>query len=232
MTQCAATLGRNQILGALPEAAQRALEPQLEYVRLASGRTLHEPGEPLRHVYFPVSGMVGLLHLSRAGASVELALVGCEGMVGLGPLLGQETPSTRALVMAAGAAYRLPLARARSAFAEDRHFQAGILRFAQAVMEDLAQTAICNLRHRLEQHLCRWLLLCLDRQPSCEIVVTHEAIAQALGVRRQGVTEAAKRLEDSHIIGHSRGRITVLDRPALEMRACECYRALRAQLAG
>lgn len=222
-------VGRNGLLAALSPAELRHLEPRLEYVRLPLKRSLQEIGAPLRYLYFPTSGIVSLLYLNASGASAELAVVGCEGMVGLELLLGSETATHRVAVQAAGDAYRLSASDARAAFTQGGRFHALTLRFAHFLLLGLSQTALCNLHHGVEQQLCRWLLLCLDRLQGNEIHMTHEMIAGMLGVRRQGVTEAAKRMQEREIIAYSRGRITVLDRDALEAWACECYGLLKRQ---
>jgi CRP-like cAMP-binding protein len=223
--------GRNRLLAAIAPTELRALEQQLEYVRLPLRRSLHEPGQSVRYVYFPTSGIVSLLCVNDTGASAKLTVVGCEGMVGLEALLGGAIATNRALVQAAGSAYRLGERDARAAFAKGGSFQALALRFAHALILELSQTAVCNLHHRVEHQLARWLLLCLDRLEGNEIEMTHELIAGLLGVRRQGVTEATKKLQERKIITHSRGRITVLDRGALEACACECYRLIKRQTA-
>jgi CRP-like cAMP-binding protein len=220
---------QNRLLAALPEAELDALERSLEYIRLPLGRSLHEPGEPLRHVFFPTSGIVSLLDVRESGASAELMVVGCEGLIGLPALLGGETATNRAVVQAEGRAYRLGTLGARTAFAASRRFQALVLRCAHSLILELSQTAFCNLHHVVEQQFCRWLLLCHDRLQQDEIQMTHELIASMLGVRRQGVTEAARKLQQRKAISYSRGRIKVLDRAALETAACDCYRVLKRQ---
>jgi CRP-like cAMP-binding protein len=228
-TPLADPLGRNRLLAALAPDELRALERRLEYVRLPLRRSLHELGQPVRYVYFPTSGIVSLLCVNDTGPSTNLTVVGCEGMVGLELLLGGETATNRAVVQAAGSAYRLRGSDAKAVFAEGGTFQSLALRFARALIMELSQMAVCNLHHVVEQQLSRWLLLCLDRLEGDEIEMTHELIASLLGVRRQGVTEAAKKLQERKVIAYSRGRITVLDRGALEACACECYRLLKRQ---
>lgn len=223
------SLASNRLLGELPAAEARALEARFEYVHLALGRCLHEPGEPLDYVLFPTAGIVALVHVEESGASTSTTVVGSEGLIGLSALLGGETAMTRALVYAPGGAYRLRISDARTAFATNPRFQALILRFARTLILELSHSAICNLRHGVEQQLCRFLLVCLDRLESDEIQMTHEQIASLLGIRRQGVTETAKKLQERRIISYSRGRMTVLDRRALEARTCECYGLLRGQ---
>ncbi len=213
----------NQILAALPRDELQALLLRLEHAPLPYGRTLCEPGEPLKYLYFPTDGLITSLHVHESGAVTEVATVGREGMVSVALLLGEEIGTTRAVVVEAGHAYRLSAAHARALFAQGGEFQRLALRCAGGLLVALTQTAVCNQRHSLEQQLCRWLLMRLDRLQADEIHLTQELIAQLLGVRRQGVAEAAKRLEKRGIIRCSRGSIRILDRHALEQRACECY---------
>lgn len=220
---------RNRLLASLPEAEFRVLEPKLQYMRLPLGKRLYEPGEALTHVYFPTYGIISVLYVNESGASTGLTVVGCEGLVGLALLLGVQVTTIRAVVQAAGHAYRLPAMEAKARFAEGGQFQLLTLRFAHALISQVSQTAFCNLHHSVEQQLCRRLLLCLDRLRGNEMQMTHEQIACTLGVRRQGVTEAAKKLEKRRIIAYFRGRITVLDRHALEQSVCECYRIVKSQ---
>jgi CRP-like cAMP-binding protein len=208
------------------------LEPKLEYIKLQRGRPLYKLGEPIRHVFFPTYGIVSLLYFSESGASAELGVVGSEGLVGLGVLLGAKTATDHAVVQATGSAYRMPAIDAKATFAEGGEFQVQALRFAQVIMLQVSQTAVCNLLHSVEQHLCRWLLLCLDRLHRNEITMTHELIATMLGVRRQGVTEAAMKLQKRKIITYVRGHITVLDRARLEDCSCECYSLVKKHAAG
>lgn len=219
----------NRVLASLPEVEFRALEPKLEYVRLQLGKALYEPGDPARYVYFPTQGIVSLLYVNASGASTEMTVVGPEGMVGLAVFLGSRRVTDWAVVQVAGNAYRLPARDARASFADGTRFQALALQSVQEVLLQVSQTAVCNLHHSVEQRLCRWLLMCLDRLEGNEIGMTHELIASMLGVRRQGITEAAARLQKSHIISSSRGNITVVDRHALEECACECYGIVRRQ---
>jgi len=214
---------KNCLLGSLPEPEFWALASGLQYVCLPRGKLLCEPGRTLTHLYFPISGIVSLLHGSDSGVNTVLALVGREGMLGLGVLLGGQDVTVRAVVQAPGHAYRLPAAHAKASFAEGKQFQVLTLRFTHALMVEVCQTAVCNQRHSVEQQLCRWLLLCLDRLQGVEIEMTQELIASTLGVRRQSITEAARKLEKRSIISYFRGCITVLDRHALEQAACECY---------
>jgi CRP-like cAMP-binding protein len=221
----------NRLLASLPEDELRSLETHLEHVPLCSGDALCEPGEPVTHVYFPTAGIVSIVLVSDSGTNAELAVIGRDGMVGLPALLGGHA-NIRAMVQVAGHAWRLPAAVARGAFAEARHFQLLSLRSFHAYAVQISQTAMCNLHHSVDQQLSRWLLMCLDRLEGDEIQMTHEFIASMLGVRRQGVTEAMQKLEKRRIIAHSRGRITVVDRKALEQWACECYGMVSKQIDG
>jgi CRP-like cAMP-binding protein len=224
--------GINQLLALLSEAELGALQPKLQYTRLPAGKRLYEPSEAITHLYFPTAGIVSIVHVSASGPSVGLASVGAEGMVGVEMLLGAASAANRAVVQAPGHAYRLCAAAAKTHFAERRQFQRLALNYVNLVMLELSQAAVCKLHHSVEQRLCRWLLACLDRLHGNEIHMTHETIADLLGVRRQGITQAAKRLEQAGIIRYFRGRITVLERSALERCACECHRLMKAQALG
>lgn len=219
----AATPRQNRLLAALPESDFAVLEPKLQLVQFPLGASLYESGDSLSHVYFPISGIVSLLYVTEKGDSAELAVIGREGMVGISLFMGGETTPNRAVVQAACAAYRLPARDLKAKFAEGGSFQLLMLKFTQALITQVSQTAVCNLHHSIEQQLCRWLLLSLDRLPRNEIQMTQELIANMLGVRRQGVTEAARKLENRGIIKYSRGLIAVSDRGALESTCCECY---------
>jgi CRP-like cAMP-binding protein len=214
---------RNAILAALPEDELRTLLPRLEQVRLLPRRLLYEPWGSQEYIYFPTSGMVSVHHADSDGTVTELAQVGREGLLGLWTLLGGRETVLRSAVQLGGEAYRLPAAAGRASFAAGGEFQDIVLRHTLAFTIQLAHTAVCHLRHSVGQQLCRWLLGCLDRVEGNEIRMTHEVIAGVLGVRRQGVTEAAKKLEQRRAIAYHRGRISVLDRDALEQSACECY---------
>lgn len=219
----------NALLAALPPDHWARWAPQLEAVDLHLGQVLCESGWRMNHVYFPTTAIVSLLCVMRDGASAEIAVVGCEGLVGISLFMGGESTTSRAVVQSAGAALRL-----NSAFLM-REFNAGgavphlLLRYTQALITQMAQTAVCNRHHSLDQQLCRWLLLSLDRQQSNELVMTQELIANMLGVRREGVTEAAGRLQAAGLVRYRRGHITVLDRPGLEARSCECYRVVKTE---
>jgi len=220
---------QNQLLAVLPDAIWARWLPQLEFVDMPLGGVLYQPGRPLGHVYFPTSSIVSLLYVMEDGASSEIALVGREGLVGVSVFLGGETTTQHAIVQSAGQAYRLRgrfLLREFESVGPVLHL---LLRYTQALIAQMAQTAACNRHHTLDQQLCRWLLMSLDRLPSNELVMTQELIANMLGVRREGVTEAAGRLHEAGLIRYHRGHITVLDRAGLERRTCECYAALRKE---
>lgn len=206
-----------------------ALRPRLQFVHFPLGASLYESGESLSHVYFPIRGIVSLLHVTQGGDSAELAVIGREGMVGVSLFMGGETTPNRAVVQAECDAYQLPSQDLKVKFAEGGNFQLLLLKFTQAMITQVSQTAVCNLHHTVDQQLCRWLLLSLDRLPGMEIRMTQELIANMLGVRRQGVSEAAKKLEDRGIITYSRGLITVIDRRQLEERCCECYETVKKE---
>ena len=220
---------RNHILNALPLAEREHLFPHLKHVEMPFGMVLYESGAVLRHIYFPVDSIVSLLYVLNSGASAEIAVVGNEGAVGVSLFMGGQTTPSRAVVQSAGSAYRLSGARLKREF--DRHGQLlnVLLRYTQSLITQMAQTAVCNRHHALDQQLCRWLLLSLDRLETNELRVTQELIASMIGVRREGVTEAAGRLQKLGVIRYSRGKITVLDRPQLEALSCECYSVVKTE---
>jgi CRP-like cAMP-binding protein len=220
---------QNHLLAALPAADLIRLIPQLEPVALPLAAVIYESGGEQGHVYFPTSGIVSLLKVMNDGAAAEIAVVGNEGMVGIALFMGGETTSSRAVVQSAGRAYRLDGARLKVEFARGGALQRLLLRYTQALITQMTQTAVCNRHHLLEQQLCRWLLLSLDRLPSSELVMTQQLIANMLGVRREGVAEAAGRLQADGLISYRRGRINVLDRGKLEQRVCECYAVVRRE---
>ena len=220
---------QNSILAALPKDVLAKLLPELNLVQMPLGHSLYESGTRMRHVYFPVEGIISLLYVTEGGNSAELAVVGCDGMVGVSLFMGGETTPNRAVVQSACRAYRMPAAVLKAAFAEGGALQLILLKFTQALITQISQTAVCNLHHSVDQQLCRWLLMSLDRLPENRLQMTQELIANMLGVRRQGVTESAGRLERDGLITYSRGLITVLDRPRLEKRACECYAVVRRE---
>ncbi len=223
------TARQNHLFDALPDADLARLLPLLERVPLVLGEVLYESGEQLRHVYFPVDAIVSLLYVMEDGASAEIAIVGNEGVVGISLFMGGETTPSRAIVQSAGHAYRL-----QGQLLKDEFYRAGpmqhlLLRYTQALLTQMSQTAVCNRHHSLDQQLCRWLLLSLDRLQSSELTMTQELIANMLGVRREGVTEAAGKLQNAGLIKYSRGKIQVLDRPGLEARVCECYAVVKKE---
>jgi CRP-like cAMP-binding protein len=220
---------RNSLLAALSAPEQERLFPQLELVPMPLGKVLYESGNRLGHVYFPTDCIVSLLYVMEDGASAEIAVVGNEGLVGVALFMGGETTPSRAVVQSAGFAYRLPGAIIKQEFNRSGAMQELMLRYTQALLTQMAQTAVCNRHHSVDQQLCRWLLLSLDRLQSNELTMTQELIANMLGVRREGVTEAAGNLQDAGLIRYSRGRITVLDRARLEQRVCECYAVVRKE---
>jgi CRP-like cAMP-binding protein len=219
----------NRILAALPALDYGRLLPHLEPVDLPLGHSLYESGAKQAYVYFPVEGIVSLLYITQTGNSAELAVVGCEGMIGISLFMGGETAPNRAVVQSECKAYRLPAQILKTQFAEGGALQLVLLKFTQALITQISQTAVCNLHHSVDQQLCRWLLLSLDRLPENRLQMTQELIANMLGVRRQGVTESARKLEHDHLITYSRGLITVLDRLGLEKRACECYSVVKTE---
>ena len=218
---------QNRLLAALPAAELARLAPHLERVSLPLGAVIYESGAEQGHVYFLASGIVSLLHVMNDGAAAEIAVVGNEGMVGIALFMGGETTPSRAVVQSAGSAWRLDPEAIKAEFARGGALQRLLLRYTQSLITQMTQTAVCNRHHLLEQQLCRWLLLSLDRLPSNQLVMTQQLIANMLGVRREGVTEAAGRLQADGLIDYSRGRINVLDRARLEKRACECYAVVR-----
>jgi CRP-like cAMP-binding protein len=220
---------RNRLLAALPEESYQALVPSLEPVLLPLGMALYESGGAQGYVYFPTSSIVSLLYVLEDGSSAEIAVTGCEGLVGIALFMGGETTPSRAVVQSAGHGYRLKAAVLKQKFEAGGALQLLLLRFTQALITQMTQTAVCNRHHAVDQQLCRWLLLSLDRLPANELVMTQELIANMLGVRREGVTEAAGNLQAAGLIEYSRGKITVLDRKKLEARVCECYAVVKKE---
>jgi CRP-like cAMP-binding protein len=218
----------NLLLAALPPDEWLRWQPRLEAVDLPLGNVLYEPGITLSHVYFPTTAIVSLLYVMENGASAEIAVVGQEGVVGISIFMGGGSTPSRAVVQSAGKGYRIS-----STFIKDEFTRTPVLhlllRYTQALITQMSQTAVCNRHHSLDQQLCRWLLLSLDRLQGKELVMTQELIANMLGVRREGVTEAALKLQAAGMIRYTRGRITVLDRPALEKRTCECYAVVKKE---
>lgn len=220
---------QNHILSALPAEERERLFPHLERVRLPLGTVLYEAGDMLRHMYFPTDSIVSLLYVLENGSSAEICVVGNDGVVGVALFMGGETTTTRAIVQSAGTAYRLSGRRLKAEFERQGETMHILLRYTQALLTQMTQTAVCNRHHSVDQQLCRWLLLSLDRLPSNQLVMTQELIANMLGVRREGVTDAARKLQKLGVITYSRGLITVHDRPALELRSCECYSVVKKE---
>jgi CRP-like cAMP-binding protein len=220
---------QNHLLAALPFAERERLFPRLQLVEMPLGKVLYESGDVLRHVYFPTNSIVSLLYVLASGASAEISVVGNEGLIGIALFMGGETTPSRAIVQSAGFAYRLMGQELKDEFHRHGQAQLLLLRYTQALITQMAQTAVCNRHHSVDQQLCRWLLLSLDRLASNQLNMTQELIANMLGVRREGVTEAAGKLEKLGVIRYARGRITVLDRPKLEQLCCECYAVVKQE---
>jgi CRP-like cAMP-binding protein len=221
---------QNHLLAALPTKEFEALAAHLELVPLPLGEFLYEPGTQLEYAYFPTTAIVSLHYVMESGASAETAGVGNEGVVGISLFMGGDTTPSSAVVLTAGYAYRLGSSLLLQEFNRAGLLQRLLLRYTQALITHMAQTAVCNRHHSVEQQLCRWLLLTLDRLPSNELVMTQELVASMLGVRREGITEAAGKLQHTGIISYRRGHITVLDRSGLERQTCECYAVVRKEL--
>ena len=220
---------QNRLLAAIPEAEFKRLEGHLELTPMPLGEALYESGGHLGHLYFPTTSIVSLLYVMADGASAEIAVVGNEGVLGIALFMGGETTPSRAVVQSAGFGYRLNAQLMKQEFNRAGVMMRLLLRYTQALITQMAQTAVCNRHHTVEQQLCRWLLLSLDRLSSNELTMTQELIANMLGVRREGVTEAAGKLQRAGLISYSRGRITVLDRKRLAQGACECYAVVKKE---
>ncbi len=220
---------QNHLLAALPAAEAEHVFPHLELAPMPLGHVLYESGVQMRHVYFPTTSIVSLLYVMEDGASAEIAIVGNEGIVGVSLFMGGDSTPSRAVVQSAGHAYRLRGPLIKQAFSRAGPLQKLLLRYTQALLTQMAQTAVCNRHHTLDQQFCRWLLLSLDRLPANELVMTQELIANMLGVRREGVTEAAGNVQKAGLISYRRGHIRVLDRAGLEARACECYAVVKKE---
>lgn len=220
----------NHVLAALSAQEATRLAPELERVAMPLGQVLYESGGQLRHVYFPVTSIVSLLYVMEDGASAEIAVVGNEGVLGISLFMGGETTPSRAVVQSEGYGYRLASRVLKQEFNRSGPMMHLLLRYTQALITQMAQTAVCNRHHSVHQQLCRWLLLSLDRLTGNELTMTQELIANMLGVRREGVTEAAGKLRAAGIIEYSRGHIKVLDRPRLEQNVCECYAVVKKEV--
>jgi len=220
---------QNHLLAVLPGSETERIFQHMELVPLPLGQALYESGDHMDHVYFPTDSIVSLLYVMENGASAEIAVVGNEGIVGIALFMGGETMPNRAVVQSGGHAFRLKGQRLKQEFNRGGALQHLLLRYTLAMLTQMAQTAVCNRHHSVDQQLCRWLLLSVDRLPSNDLSMTQELIANMLGVRREGVTEAAGKLQSAGLINYSRGRITVLDRPGLEARVCECYGVVKEE---
>jgi CRP-like cAMP-binding protein len=220
---------QNYLLAGLSLDERNRLFPHLQLVAMPLGTVLYESGDLLRHVYFPLDCIVSLLYVMENGASAEISVVGNEGLIGIALFMGGETTPSRAIVQSAGHAYRLAGQRLKDEFHRNGGLQVLLLRYTQALITQMSQTAVCNRHHTVDQQLCRWLLLSLDRLPSNHLVMTQELIANMLGVRREGVTDAAGKLQKLGVIQYVRGQITVLDRAKLEQLSCECYAVVKKE---
>ena len=220
---------QNNILAALPEDARERVYPHLESVQMPLGEVLYESGIQLHHVYFPTTSIVSLLYVMENGASAEIAVVGKEGILGISLFMGGDTTPSRAIVQSAGHGFRLKAQILKEEFKRAGPVMHLLLRYTQALITQMSQTAVCNRHHSVHQQLCRWLLMSLDRLPSNDLVMTQELISNMLGVRREGVTEAAGKLQRAGLILYNRGKITVLDRQGLEAQVCECYQVVKKE---
>ena len=221
---------QNHLLAALPAEVQQFLFPYLRLERLPLGKVLYEPGHTLSKVYFPIDSIVSLLYMTESGASAEIAMVGYEGVVGIAVFMGGTSTISRALIQSAGCAYSLSAPQLLREFNHNSETRMLLLRYTQSLVTSMAQTAVCNRHHSVDQQLCRWLLLSLDRLPGNTLTMTQELIANMLGVRREGVSEAAGKLQKLGVIKYCHGRITVLDRPRLEQLSCECYAVVKDEI--
>ena len=219
----------NHLLGALPTEVYQRLEPELEPITFALGEVVYESGGQMRHVYFPTTSHVSLLYTMVDGSTAEMGLVGNEGVVGIALFMGGETTPNRAMIQGGGGALRMKARAMLDEFRRGDKFQHLLLRYTQALITQISQTAVCNRLHSVEQRLCRWLLMTHDRTESDELQMTHEFISNMLGVRREGVTVAAHRLQDAGMISYTRGHINILDRQQLLAHVCECYHVVRAE---
>jgi CRP-like cAMP-binding protein len=220
---------QNHILAALPPEDQGHLFPDLQLVELPLGKILYESGDTMQYVYFPTDSIVSMLYVMQNGATGEISIIGNDGLVGIALFMGGDSTPSRAIVQSAGFGYRMTGVRLKEEFRRHGALQLLLLRYTQSLITQMSQTAVCNRHHSVDQQLCRWLLLSLDRLSGLELNMTHELIANMLGVRREGVTEAAGRLQQLGVIRYSRGRITVLNRPKLETLCCECYAVVKAE---
>jgi len=219
----------NRLLCELPDDVKQRINPHLELVELKLGQVIGEAGSKMRYVYFPIDSIISLLYVMENGASAEIAVVGNDGMVGVALFMGGESTTSRAVVQSAGYAYKLFGQRLKDEFNRHGALLYLLLRYSQVLLTQMAQTAVCNRHHSIEQQLCRWLLLSIDRLPSDHLLMTQELIANMLGVRREGVTDAAGKLQPMGVINYSRGHIEVVDRKLLEATCCECYNVVKLE---
>lgn len=222
-------LEQNHLLAAIPHDTRLRLVAELKPIDLPLGKVLYESGDSLQHVYFPTNSIVSLLYVMENGSSAEISVVGNEGVVGIAVFMGGESTPSRAIVQSAGSAFSLPSQLLRTEFNSHPEMRMLLLRYTQSLITQMAQTAVCNRHHSIDQQLCRWLLLSLDRLPSNRLVMTQELIANMLGVRREGVTDSAGKLQELGVISYRRGQITVLDRARLEELSCECYAVVKKE---
>jgi len=227
--RAAPNIQQNALLAALPAAARDRLAPKLKLVDMPLGKVLYESGDKLSHAYFPTESIISKLYVIESGASTEISMVGNEGMIGVALFMGGGSTPNRAIVQRAGHALQLQKQALMAEFKRHEELQKLLLRYTQARITQMAQTAVCNRHHSIDQQLCRWLLLSLDRLPDNRLIMTQELIANMLGVRREGVTEAAGKLQKQGVIEYHRGEITVLDRPRLESLSCECYAVVKSE---
>lgn len=220
---------QNYLFHSIPSVEWERLLPYIELIELPLGKVLYEPGTKMSHVCFPSTAIVSLLYALENGSSAEIAIVGNEGVVGISIFMGGESTSSRAVIQSAGLGYRVKSSLILEEFNRSGPVMHLFLRYTQALITQMSQTAVCNRHHTLDQQFCRWLLLSLDRLPSNELVMTQELIANMLGVRREGVTEAALKVQKAGLIKYARGRITILDRGGLEKRTCECYQVVKSE---
>jgi CRP-like cAMP-binding protein len=220
---------QNKLLNALSDDAQKRLFPHLKLVNLPLEKVIYEANQKLDHVYFPTDGIISLLYVMMDGAAAEITIIGNEGVAGIAVFMGGESTPSRAVVQSAGSAYRLPAAEMRAEFDSDPDMRMLLLRYTQSLTTQMAQRSVCNRYHSIDQQLCRWLLFTLDRLPGNNLTMTQELIANMLGVRREGVTEAAGKLQKLGIITYKRGHISVIDRPRLEAHSCECYQVVKSE---
>jgi CRP-like cAMP-binding protein len=220
---------QNHLLADLPESVHKRLFPHLEFIQMPLGDVLYEFGSPLHYIYFPTTAILSLLYVTEDGASTETAMVGNEGMLGIALFMGGETTTGLAIVQSAGRGIRVEAQVLKDEFNRAGPLMHLLLRYTQTLITQMSQTVVCNRHHSIKQQLCRLLLMSLDRQPSHELTMTQELIANMLGVRREGVTEAAGKLQDAGLILYRRGHITILDRPGLEAQACECYQVVKKE---